>query len=188
MPGLICSHFKFWKIYSHMIYSRYIWWLISLSRFLRSVSQFGLRDPGFQQNVSICEVEWLQKWVAAKMNSKNDLAKAATWMRRHRWHLKWYFHIRMWMWYIIYIYIYIFACHIHQFFQFTVIPVWSIYCKFLWTQTSWRQNLRSSRGGGVPWSQRSSGSCSFCIARGLWREECTTGDLFSVCFGGFGCL
>ena len=26
MPGLICSHFKFWKIYSHMIYSRYIWW------------------------------------------------------------------------------------------------------------------------------------------------------------------
>ena len=34
------------------------------------------------------------------MNSKNDLAKAATWMRRHRWHLKWYFHIRMW--YIIY--------------------------------------------------------------------------------------
>lgn len=83
-----------------------------LSRFLRSVSQFGLRDPGFQHNVSICEVEWLQKWVAAKMNSKNDLAKAATWMRRHRWHLKWYFHIRMWcIIYLCMLYTPIFSIH-----------------------------------------------------------------------------
>ena len=124
-----------------------------------------------------CRSEWLQRWTP-----RTNLAKAATWMRRHRWHLKWYFHIRMW--YIILLcmlYTPIFSIHrdtslkhfLHIFFEHKNLG---------------HTNLRSSRGGGVPWSQRSSGSCSFCIARGLWREECTTGDLFLFVFGGFGCL